>query len=62
MQIVRNKDVQIENLNEKMTQMLKEKEKLMREYNNDLKLRENEMESMKIAFDEELAKKEREKS
>ena len=41
--------------------MLKEKEKLMREYNNDLKLRDNEMESMKISFNEEIAKKEKEK-
>jgi hypothetical protein len=33
----------------------------MRDYANDIRLRESEMESMRIAFNEDLAKKEREK-
>ena len=50
MQIVRNKDVQIDNLNDKVTSMLREKEKVMREYSNDIRLREGEIESMRIYF------------
>lgn len=42
--------------------MLKEKERLMREYSNDIRLREGEIESMRITYEEELAKKEREKA
>ena len=34
----------------------------MRDYANDIRLRESEMESMRIAFNEDLAKKEREKT
>lgn len=33
----------------------------MKEYNNDLNMRDNEMESMRISFDEEVSKKEKEK-
>lgn len=61
MQIVRNKDVQIDNLNDKVTAMLREKEKVMREYSNDIRLREGEIESMRISYQEELSKKERDK-
>jgi DNA anti-recombination protein RmuC len=34
----------------------------MRDYANDIRLRESEMESVRIAFNEDLAKKEREKT
>lgn len=34
----------------------------MRDYANDIRLRESEMESMRIAFNEDMAKKEREKT
>lgn len=61
MQIVRNKDVQIDNLNDKVTAMLREKEKVMREYSSDIRLREGEIESMRISYQEELSKKERDK-
>lgn len=60
MQIVKNKDVQIEALNERQTQMLKEKEKLMREYGNEIRARETEMDSIRIRCEEDIARKERE--
>lgn len=61
-QIVKNKDQQLETFNDRITTLLKEKERLMRDYANDIRLRESEMESMRIAFNEDLAKKEREKT
>ena len=41
--------------------MVREKEKIMREYSNDIKLRENEIEGMRISYSEELSKKDRER-
>ena len=61
-QIVKNKDQQLETFNDRITTLLKEKERLMRDYANDIRMRESEMESMRIAFNEDLAKKEREKT
>lgn len=61
-QIVKNKDQQVESLNDRITSLLKEKERLMRDYANDIRLRESEMESMRITFDEDLARKDRERS
>jgi hypothetical protein len=49
-------------LNERITTLLKEKERFMRDYASDIRLRESEMEAMRITFDEDLAKKDREKA
>lgn len=42
--------------------MLRDKEKLVREYHEDLKMRDTEVESMKIRYEDELKKKERERT
>ena len=49
-------------MNDRITSLLKEKERLMRDFASDLRLRETELESLRLAFNEDLATKEREKS
>lgn len=52
----------MEALNTKVTTLLKEKERVMKDYANDIRMRESEIETMRITFNEDLAKKEREKA
>lgn len=61
-QVVKNKDLQIENLNEVIALSVKDREKLMREYGSEVAMRETEIESLKIRFEEDLIKKEKEKT
>jgi hypothetical protein len=56
-QIVKNKDMQLETMNERITTLLKEKERLMRDYSQDLRLRDTEMHSMRIAREEDTRDK-----
>jgi hypothetical protein len=49
MQIVRNKDTHIDSLNDRVSGLLREKEKFMREYSESLSLREAEHEASVIA-------------
>jgi len=57
----RNKDQAIDTLNEKLTQLLKEKEKFMKEYVEDLRMRDLERDQLRLSFEDDIRKHEREK-
>ena len=40
---------------------MKDKEKVMRDYNGDILMRDTELESMRIRYEEELGKREKER-
>lgn len=59
--VARSKDQVIDNLNDRFTSLLREKEKLVREYNDDIVMRESTIEQLKISHSQKLSKKEDEK-
>ena len=60
--IVKSKDQQLDTLNDRLTALVKDKERLMRDYAGDLHLRDTELDSLRLAHDEDLAKHQREKA
>lgn len=60
--IVRNKDLEIETLNEAVSQHVREKEQIMREYRSEVAMRETEIESMRLRYEDEIQKRDRERN
>jgi hypothetical protein len=51
----------IDSLNEKVAGLLKDKERIMREYKSDIEMRDSEIEEQRIRHKEDLQRKENEK-